>query len=232
MRINTLLSGEYDSDNAILRLNAAPAAPSPVTGAAYFTACTAAGLRARALRPMCWISWTVRKRESNLSPCRLTVRMHMDICVQSTGCTVWCVYLPLTPAGKRQTSFVSCDVMPNIEEDIDIEVNPDDIRVDTYRSSGAGGQHINKTSSAIRITHFPTGIVVTCQNERSQFQNKDKAMQMLKAKLLMVKQEEQAAKAAGIRGDVKDIGWGKPDTFLCAAALYHGQRPPYRRGER
>ena len=97
---------------------------------------------------------------------------------------------------------------PNIEEDIDIEVNPDDIRVDTYRSSGAGGQHINKTSSAIRITHFPTGIVVTCQNERSQFQNKEKAMQMLKAKLLMVKQEEQAAKAAGIRGDVKDIGWG------------------------
>ena len=115
---------------------------------------------------------------------------------------------PFNSAGKRQTSFVSCDVMPNIEEDIDIEVNPDDIRVDTYRSSGAGGQHINKTSSAIRITHFPTGIVVTCQNERSQFQNKEKAMQMLKAKLLMVKQEEQAAKAAGIRGDVKDIGWG------------------------
>ena len=90
--------------------------------------------------------------------------------------------------------------MPDIKEDIDIEINPDDIRVDTYRSSGAGGQHINKTSSAIRITHYPTGIVVTCQNERSQFQNKDKAMQMLKAKLYMLKQEEQAAKAAGIRG--------------------------------
>ncbi|MFR5727717.1 MAG: peptide chain release factor-like protein, partial [Clostridium sp.] len=87
-------------------------------------------------------------------------------------------------------------------------INPDDIRIDTYRSSGAGGQHINKTSSAIRITHYPTGIVVTCQNERSQFQNKDKAMQMLKAKLYMLRQEEQAAKAAGIRGDVKDNGWG------------------------
>ena len=115
---------------------------------------------------------------------------------------------PFNAAGKRQTSFVSCDVMPEIEEDLDVEINPDDIRVDTYRSSGAGGQHINKTSSAIRITHFPTGIVVTCQNERSQFQNKDKAMQMLKAKLYMLKQQEQAAKAAGIRGDIKEIGWG------------------------
>ena len=90
---------------------------------------------------------------------------------------------PFNAAGKRQTSFVSCDVMPDIEEDIDIEVKDEDIRIDTYRSSGAGGQHINKTSSAIRITHFPTGIVVTCQNERSQHMNKDKAMQMLKAKL-------------------------------------------------
>ena len=98
--------------------------------------------------------------------------------------------------------------MPDIEADLDVEVNPDDIRVDTYRSSGAGGQHINKTSSAIRITHMPTGIVVTCQNERSQFQNKDKAMQMLKAKLYMLKRQESAAKAAGIRGEVKDIGWG------------------------
>ncbi len=115
---------------------------------------------------------------------------------------------PFNAAGKRQTSFVSCDVMPDIKEDVDIVVNPDDIRIDTYRSSGAGGQHINKTSSAIRITHFPTGIVVTCQNERSQFQNKDKAMQMLKAKLLMLQKEEQEAKAAGIRGDVKEIGWG------------------------
>ena len=115
---------------------------------------------------------------------------------------------PFNAAGKRQTSFVSCDVMPDIDEDIDIEIKDDEIRIDTYRSSGAGGQHINKTSSAIRITHFPSGIVVQCQNERSQFQNKDKAMQMLKAKLYLLRQEEQMAKAAGIRGEVTEIGWG------------------------
>ena len=115
---------------------------------------------------------------------------------------------PFNAAGKRQTSFVSCDVMPDIKKDLDVEINDDEIRIDTYRSSGAGGQHINKTSSAIRITHYPTGIVVQCQNERSQHMNKDKAMQMLKAKLYLLKQQEAEEKLSGIRGEVTDIGWG------------------------
>ena len=101
---------------------------------------------------------------------------------------------PFNANGKRQTSFSACEVMPDIQENLDIEIDPKDIRIDTYRSSGAGGQHINKTSSAIRITHFPTGIVVTCQNERSQFQNKDKAFEELKIKLFMMSNPGVAAK--------------------------------------
>lgn len=208
LRIGTLLSGAYDRANAILRLNA---------GAGGTESCDWCGMLYRM-----YCRWADSKGFST------EVLDYLDgdeagiksVTVQINGENAY-GYLksehgvhrlvrisPFNAAGKRQTSFVSCDVMPDIEEDLDVDINQDDLRIDTYRSSGAGGQHVNKTSSAIRITHIPTGIVVQCQNERSQFQNKDKAMQMLKAKLYMLKQEENAQKLSGIRGEVKEIGWG------------------------
>ena len=115
---------------------------------------------------------------------------------------------PFDASGRRHTSFASLDVMPEFNDDIEINIRPEDLRIDTYRSSGAGGQHVNKTDSAIRITHLPTGIVVSCQTERSQFQNKDTAMKMLKSKLLEIAEREKMDKIDDIRGEVKDIGWG------------------------
>lgn len=115
---------------------------------------------------------------------------------------------PFDASGRRHTSFASLDVLPELDDDVSITVNPDDIRVDTFRASGAGGQHINKTDSAIRITHFPTGIVVSCQNERSQHKNRETAMKMLKAKLMELKEQEQKEKLSDIQGEQMEIGWG------------------------
>ena len=207
-KIDTLLSGEYDKCNAILKLNA---------GAGGTESCDWASMLYRMFTR--WAESKGYKTEvlDFLDGDEAGIK---SITFQVNGENAY-GYLksekgvhrlvrisPFNAAGKRQTSFVSLDVMPDIEEDLDVEINDDDIRIDTYRSSGAGGQHINKTSSAVRITHLPTGIVVQCQNERSQLQNKDKAMKMLKAKLYMLKKQEEEEKRSGIRGEVKEIGWG------------------------
>nr|WP_156129581.1 peptide chain release factor 2 [Jeotgalibacillus malaysiensis] len=115
---------------------------------------------------------------------------------------------PFDSSGRRHTSFVSCDIMPEFNDEIEIEIRTEDLKIDTYRASGAGGQHINTTDSAVRITHIPTGSVVSCQSERSQIKNRESAMKMLKSKLYQLKIEEQEQKLADIRGEQKEIGWG------------------------
>lgn len=208
LRMKTLLSQEYDGNNAILSLHA---------GAGGTEACDWVSMLYRMYTRWCAERGYEIELLDYLDGDEAGIK---SVTIQVNGENAY-GYLksekgvhrlvrisPFNAAGKRQTSFASCDVMPELNDNIEVEINEEDIRIDTYRSSGAGGQHINKTSSAIRITHYPTGIVVQCQNERSQHMNKDKAMQMLKAKLYLLQKEEQERQAQGIRGEVTEIGWG------------------------
>lgn len=139
---------------------------------------------------------------------------------------------PFDSGGRRHTSFASLEVLPEITDDIEIDINQDDLRIDTYRASGAGGQHINKTSSAVRITHIPTNIVVACQSERSQIQNRETAMRMLKSKLLDLKEKEQKDKIEDLKGEQRDIAWGSQirSYVFCPYTMVKDHRTNYEVG--
>ncbi len=232
LRLQTLLTGKYDKNNAIFTLHAG-----------------AGGTEAQD-----WVQMLLRMytRWSEKMGFSVTTLDFLDgdeagiksITVQVTGENAF-GYMksekgvhrlvrisPFDASGRRHTSFASMDVMPELDDDIKIDINPEDLRVDTYRASGAGGQHINKTDSAIRITHLPTGVVVSCQTQRSQFQNKETAMKMLMSKLIELKEREQKEKIEDLKGVQMDIAWGSQirSYVFCPYTLVKDHRTNYEEG--
>lgn len=232
LEISTLLSGKYDSNNAILTIH-------PGAG----------GTEAQDWAEMLYRMYTRWASQNGYDIKELDYLDGEEAGLKSVTFLVSGEYAygylkgemgvhrlvrisPFDAGGRRHTSFASLEVLPEITEDIEIDINPDDLRVDTYRSSGAGGQHINKTSSAIRITHIPTNIVVTCQSERSQIQNRETAMKMLKSKLLNLKEKENKEKIEDLKGVQMDIAWGSQirSYVFCPYTLVKDHRTNYETG--
>jgi peptide chain release factor 2 len=207
-KIETLLSGEYDRNNAILTLHAGAGGTEAQDWVSmllrmYTRWAERKGFKVEMIDYLAGDEAGIKSvtlmvtGENAYGHLKAEIGVHRLVRIS-----------PFDAAGKRHTSFASCEVLPELTPDQNIEIRPEDIRVDTYRSSGAGGQHVNKTSSAIRITHYATGIVVQCQNERSQHSNKETAMNMLKAKLIELKERAHKEKIEDLTADEKDIGWG------------------------
>ena len=207
-RVELLLSGEYDRNNAILNLHAGVGGSdandwTEMLLRMYTRWCDKKGYKVETLD-------LLEGDEAGIKSVTLKVKGEFayGYLKAEKGVHRLVRISPFNANGKRQTSFASVEVLPELTKDQDIDIRPEDLMIDTYRASGAGGQHVNKTESAIRITHLPTGIVVQCQNERSQFANKDTAMAMLKSKLIELKERAHKEKIEDLTGELKDMGWG------------------------
>ena len=232
LRLETLLKGEHDANNAIFTLHAG-----------------AGGTEAMDWVQMLFRMYT-RWAEKNGFEARILDMLDGDEAgIKSVTVEIVGEYAygfmkaergvhrlvrisPFDSSGRRHTSFASMDVMPELDDSVEVEIRPEDLKMDVYRASGAGGQHVNKTSSAVRITHIPTGIIVACQNERSQFQNRDMAMKMLKGKLVELEEKKQAEKLSQIKGEQMDIAWGSQirSYVFCPYTLVKDHRTNHEEG--